>query len=100
MKEYLDHFIHERNWDKYRTPKNLSMALAVEVSELMEIFQWIDGDESKRITNDPQKKEEIEGELADILSYLVQLAGMLKIDLYEAFWKKTTKNEQKHLIKT
>lgn len=41
MKEYLDQFIDDRKWDKYRTPKNLSMALSVEVAELMELFMWL-----------------------------------------------------------
>ena len=34
-------FARERDWEKYFTPKNLSMALAIEAAELMEVFQWL-----------------------------------------------------------
>ncbi|MCP5505526.1 MAG: nucleotide pyrophosphohydrolase [Chlamydiales bacterium] len=98
MKEYLDQFIDDRKWDKYRTPKNLSMALSVEVAELVELFQWLSEKESWEVTNIPDTKEQIEEEMADVLSYLVQLAGKLEIDLHQAFWKKTKKNEAKHSI--
>ena len=36
----------ERNWERFHTPKNLVMALGVEVAELAEIFQWMTPDES------------------------------------------------------
>jgi NTP pyrophosphatase (non-canonical NTP hydrolase) len=36
----VERFINERDWEKFHTPKNLSMSLAIESSELMEIFQW------------------------------------------------------------
>ena len=39
-------FASERDWDQFHTPKNLSMALAVEVAEIMEIFQWKSAQES------------------------------------------------------
>jgi hypothetical protein len=32
-------FARARDWDQYHTPKNLVMALSVEVAELMEHFQ-------------------------------------------------------------
>ena len=99
MKKYLDGFIKERNWDKYRTPKNLCMALSVEVAELTEILQWLNEKESLELTDDPTSMKKIEEEMADILSYLVQLAGILKIDLKKAFWEKTKKNETKHSTK-
>lgn len=96
MKLYLDDFISERGWDKYRTPKNLVMALSVEVAELMEIFQWLSAEESQDVKDDPETRAAIEEEVADVLSYLVQLAGKLNINLEKCFWEKTKKNELKH----
>lgn len=96
IKSYLDAFISEREWDKYRTPKNLIMALSVEVSELMEIFQWLSPEESESLKSDSKTMLAIEEEMADVLSYLIQLAGKLDIDLYESFWRKAKKNELKH----
>lgn len=96
MQKYLKNFIEERQWEKYRTPKNLSMALAIEAAELMEIFQWIDGEDSLHIQKDEQAYQNIKDEMADILSYLLQLAQVLDIDLISSFWEKTIKNELKH----
>jgi dCTP diphosphatase len=98
IQSYLDNFAKNRNWEKYRTPKNLAMALSVEVAELVEIFQWMDGQESVSIRNDEKTMQDIKEELADILSYLVQIASVLSIDLNQAFWEKTKKNEKKYPI--
>ena len=38
IKNKLIKFSKERDWEKFHTPKNLAMALTVEVSELLEIF--------------------------------------------------------------
>jgi len=96
IKRYLDAFAHERKWEKYRTPKNLCMALSVEVAELTEIFQWMDTEQSLSAKNDEKTKQHIKEELADVLSYLVQIASVLEIDLNDAFWEKTKKNEKKY----
>lgn len=57
IKDKLIKFSKERDWEKFHTPKNLAMALTVEVSELLEIFQWsLDGGQDV-IEN---SKEEIE----------------------------------------
>ena len=37
----IRNFVEERDWDQFHSPKNLAMALAVEASELVEIFQWM-----------------------------------------------------------
>jgi len=65
IKDKLIKFSKERDWEKFHTPKNLAMALTVEVSELLEIFQWsLDGGQDV-IEN---SKEEIESEIADIFN--------------------------------
>ena len=35
----LREFANERDWEQFHSPKNLSMALAVEAAEILEIFQ-------------------------------------------------------------
>ena len=40
-------FVQDRDWDKFHSPKNLAMALSVEASELVEIFQWQEKDDYK-----------------------------------------------------
>src|SRR3954449_8170081 len=55
LRRLLAQFIEERAWEPFHTPKNLSMALAVEAAELMEHFQWLDADEAQAIARDPVK---------------------------------------------
>ncbi len=40
LKVKLKKFADDRDWDQFHSPKNLSMALSVEASELVECFQW------------------------------------------------------------
>lgn len=87
-------FAREREWDKYHTPKNLSMALAVEASELMEIFQWLTPSESNNLK--PVERAEVEAEIGDIMIYLVRLADRLKISPLAAARKKLEMNKEKY----
>lgn len=96
IKHYLDNFAKEREWEKYRTPKNLCMALSVEVAELVEIFQWMDTQESMEIKNNEKNIQRVKEELADIFSYLIQISSILDINLYQVFWEKTKLNEKKY----
>lgn len=85
-------FRDERDWKKFHTPKNLAISLAIEASELLEIFQWTFDDELDKVVK--LKRSEIEEELADVFIYLLLLADALKIDLKESFFKKMKKNEK------
>ena len=92
----LRDFAFERNWQKYHSPKNLSMALSVEASELVEIFQWLTIEESENKKDIPFRKKEVQNELADILSYLLRLADVLEIDLETAIQQKIAENAIKY----
>lgn len=72
-------FMAERDWDRYHTPKNLAAAIAVEASELQEIYLWRDGD-------DPcaDKRGEIAAEVGDIAICLLNFCNRTGIDLDSA----------------
>ena len=89
-------FVDERDWQQFHTPKNLSMALAIEVAELMEHFQWIDGDASRRVADDAEKRAEVAEELADVLCYTLAIADELGIDLAASLEAKMVKNREKY----
>src|SRR5947207_10670765 len=74
-------FVAERDWDKFHSPKNLSMGLAVEAAELMEHFLWVDNAESRTVGQDPVRLQEIADEIADVGCYLLALANTLELDL-------------------
>ena len=92
MTEFLD----ERDWHQFHSPKNLTMGLAIETSELMEHFQWMGEKESRSLVNDSTKGAMIRDELADVLSYVLSLAISLEIDLSQAFIEKMKKNRIKY----
>jgi len=95
--EALLKFRDERDWRQFHTPKNLSMSISIEVSELMEHFQWKTDSEIKEYLNTPDFNK-VKEEIADIASYLILLSNDLEIDLNEAILDKVKKNEQKYPI--
>ena len=93
----LREFSKERDWEQYHTPKNLSMALSVEVAELVEIFQWSNDGGLKEI-KDPDRRNQIKKEIADIFNYLVKLVDMLNMDLEKASLNKIDENSKKYPV--
>jgi len=89
-------FADERDWKKFHSPKNISMALSVEVGELLEHFQWLSQEESKTPNND--LKHDIAEEAADVFLYLLRLCDQLDIDLIESANKKIDKNALKYPV--
>jgi dCTP diphosphatase len=94
LAEHLRQFAAERDWEQFHSPKNLAMALSVEVAEIVEHFQWLTEQQSRDL--EPAKRAEVEQELADALIYLVRLADQLGIDLLEAAERKLAVNEAKY----
>jgi NTP pyrophosphatase (non-canonical NTP hydrolase) len=92
-------FVNERNWKRFHTPKNLSMALAGEAAELMEIFQWLSQAESRSVMKHPAKAKAVAHELADVFYYLLRLADVLEVNLEEAFLEKMQHNRAKYPVK-
>jgi dCTP diphosphatase len=91
-------FADERDWQQFHTPKNLVMALAGEVGELAEIFQWLTPQESSELMADPSKAEGVRDELADVLYYVVRTADVLGVDLEQALVDKLSKNAVRYPI--
>lgn len=89
----LRDFAHARDWEQFHTPKNLAMALAGEVGELVACFQWLTPEQSARVMDEPGTAADIESELADVLQYLIRLADVLGVDLADAVRAKMRLNE-------
>jgi dCTP diphosphatase len=94
FRERLRAFVAERDWERFHSPKNLAMALSVEASELVELFQWLTGEESASL--DAEQRRRAAEELADILWFLVRIADRLDIDLLAAAETKFAQNERKY----
>jgi len=72
LKKKVRHFVRERDWEKYHTPKDLAIAISVEAGELLEIFQWIKENEVEKVKENRMMMERIESDttLKEIISYL------------------------------
>ncbi|MBF0434293.1 MAG: nucleotide pyrophosphohydrolase [Magnetococcales bacterium] len=94
LAQALTLFAQERGWQTFHTPKNLAMALSVEVSEILEIFQWTDGHASRDLAAD--KRQALAEEIGDVMIYLTMLAAQFNIDPQDAAWAKMAINANKY----
>ena len=90
----LRKFAQVRDWEQFHSPKNLSMALSVEVAELVEHFQWLTEEQSTRL--DSQEHDAVALEMADIFIFLLRLSDQMDIDLMDVAQKKIELNEQRY----
>ena len=98
LRAQLRAFVAERDWQQFHSPKNLSMSLAIETAELMEHFQWIEGESSRQVAADPAKLAAVRDEMADVFCYLLALANSLEVDLAAAVRSKMVKNAAKYPV--
>src|SRR4030067_2459624 len=98
IQQKLRKFAEDRNWDQFHSPKNLSMALAAEAAELLEIFQWLTEEQSKDIISSAKEIAQVKEEIADVFIYLVRLADKLNIDIEKEVLAKIALNEKKYPI--
>jgi NTP pyrophosphatase (non-canonical NTP hydrolase) len=90
----LRQFAAERDWEQFHTPKNLAMALTGEAGELAAEFQWLTGEESRRL--EPERLARVRQEAGDVLLYLVRLADQLDFDLVQAAREKIEHNARNY----
>jgi dCTP diphosphatase len=91
-------FARERAWERFHTPKNLAMALSVEIAELVELFQWLTPEESAALIDTPEGRAAIEDEIADIAIYLLRIADVLGIDVAATTAAKIVRNASRFPI--
>jgi NTP pyrophosphatase (non-canonical NTP hydrolase) len=96
LRETIRQFVDERDWSQFHSPKNLSMAIAIEAAELMEHFQWLRVDESRDVRHSPEEMQKIREEIADIFCFALSFVNALDIDVADAVREKVAKNAVKY----
>ena len=91
-------FAQERNWEQFHTPKNLAMALAGEVGELLAELQWLTPEESAAVMADEELGARVRAEIGDVTIYLVRLADVLNIDLVRAALEKLEDSGRRYTV--
>ena len=99
LKERIAAFAKARDWEQFHAPKNLAMALASEVGELMEHFLWLDIAESRHLCEDAAKRAQVAEELADVLIYALRFADVTGLDATKAILAKMERNEERYPVR-
>ena len=89
LKQRIDKFNKDRDWDKFHTPSNLAKSISIEANELLECFQWNDNE---------YDIEEVKEELADVMNYCIQMSQILNLDIIEIINAKMSKTEKKYPV--
>ena len=93
-------FRDDRDWLKFHNPKDLSIALSIESSELEELFLWKENMSATRVKKDRRQFSRVKEEMADIFIYLLSLSNVLGLDMSEAVAEKLEQNAKKYPITT
>jgi dCTP diphosphatase len=88
LKELVLRFSRERDWEQFHHPKDLGLALACEVGEVLEHFRYRTNEEVRAAVDDPGRRRALAHELADCLWVLLRLADVCGIDLASALQEK------------
>ncbi len=89
VKQRIDKFNKDRDWDQFHTPANLAKSISIEANELLECFQWSD-------TN--YDIEAVKEELADVMNYCIQMSMVLGVDIIDIINSKMDKTEKKYPV--
>ena len=96
LKAFVEDFVQERDWSQFHNAKNLSMALAIEAGELMDIFKWNTAAECNTMMSEESSRQEAVDELADVLIYAIAFANRNNINISNAIDQKMVKNRKKY----
>ena len=96
LKKIVEDFVNERDWSQFHNPKNLSMALAIEAGELMDIFKWNSTQECEDMMSEKNTRQDATDELADIMIYALAFSNRNNINISSAIEKKMIKNRKKY----
>ena len=87
-------FVESRKWKKYHNPKDIAIALSVEASELLEIFQWKNPE--KNLSK--EDLDRVRRETADVIIYALSIANACEFDLGKAVVEKIVLNAEKYPV--
>lgn len=99
MDAYADRvetFTHERDWDRFHTPKDLSIGIVSEAAELLELFRFLSEDEALEALDEPEFRDRVADELGDTLFFLVRFCNRFGFDLLEVANAKLDKSDEKY----
>ncbi|KAK8807079.1 hypothetical protein WA158_003838 [Blastocystis sp. Blastoise] len=98
IRNKIENFATERDWNQFHSPRNLALALTGEVGEVCEIFQWKDKVSDGVPELSDKEKTHLAQEISDVLIYTIRLADKCGIDLPIEVMKKIELNAKKYPV--
>jgi NTP pyrophosphatase (non-canonical NTP hydrolase) len=98
LKELVQKFCEDRDWDQFHGPKDLSVGIIIEAAELLDHFRFKTESEARKYLENPAKRLEVENEVADTLFMILRFAQMYDIDITTALKRKNVQNQKKYPI--
>jgi NTP pyrophosphatase (non-canonical NTP hydrolase) len=96
MRQAVDAFVDARDWHPFHNAKDLAVSIAIEAAELLEDVQWQDAAQVAETSVDPDARERVRQELADVLIYCLSLSNALEIDVSDAVRDKLVLSGRKY----
>ncbi|MBD3186120.1 nucleotide pyrophosphohydrolase [Candidatus Bathyarchaeota archaeon] len=104
IKKRLLDFVTQRDWVRYHNPKDLTLAIFIEMAELAEHFLWKSNDSIEEYLGHEQNMNGILEEIADILIYSLNMINAIErisgksIDVRKIIEDKILKNSKKYPV--
>ena len=96
LKNDVKKFVEDRDWQQFHTPKNLSMAIASEAAELMDLFLWCESSTSHAELE--KRRQDVEDEIADVAVMVLAFCAQHNINLTKAIAHKRFEAESKYPV--
>jgi NTP pyrophosphatase (non-canonical NTP hydrolase) len=96
IKEALRAFARERDWEQFHNPKDVALALSIEIAEVLEHFRFLRNEEIEERLRDDEYRGSLAHELADAASFVIRLADVTGIDLARAVEEKMRVSAEKY----
>jgi len=91
-------FCEARDWEQYHSPKELGIGLVTESSELLEEFRFKDTEEQIDLLSNPERRADVEAEIADVLFFVLRFADLYDVDLETALRQKLEANRERYPV--
>ena len=98
LKDKIKDFCEARDWDQFHGAKDLAIGIITESAELLEHFRFKNEKEIEEMFKNPEKREHISEEMADVLYFILRLAQKYNVDVTDALNKKLEKNEKRYPV--
>jgi NTP pyrophosphatase (non-canonical NTP hydrolase) len=98
IQEKIKKFRDERNWDQFHNTLDLSVAMSIECSEVLELLRFKSREEVNEWLKNNENKKEFSYELADVFIFLLAICNKTNIDIKKAVNEKLEINEKRYPV--